>query len=227
VGGSRTKSVFPTAARSATLVPMLGLTVRPHQRESRIRENRPFGSEGGVAVPPSLPLSELVVLFAAVFTASAAPVPDFSREVLPLLEQQCFKCHGPEKQKGGLRFDTKEGAFKTGESGEQSIVPGHANESRLIKLVSSSDDAERMPSKGEALSAMQIDLLKRWIDAGAEWPEAAASTGVVARSEMIVTDEDRKHWSYLPLTSPKPPAVRNTGSVRTAVDRFILGPLEE
>src|SRR6478736_371676 len=78
--------------------------------------------------------------------------PDFSREVRPLLEKHCFKCHGPEKQKGGLRFDTKEGAFKTGESGDKAIVPGHATQSRLIKLVSSSDDDERMPSKGESLS---------------------------------------------------------------------------
>src|SRR5882724_2386902 len=49
--------------------------------------------------------SDLVVMLAAVFTASAAPAPDFAREVRPLLEQHCFKCHGPEKQKGGLRFD--------------------------------------------------------------------------------------------------------------------------
>src|ERR1044071_1217471 len=112
-----------------------------------------------------------VMLLLGIFLpqVSAGAAPDFSHEVRPLLEQHCLKCHGPEKQKGGLRFDTKEGAFKPGESGEKAIVPGHASESRLIKLVSSKDDAERMPSKGEALSAAQIELLKRWIDAGAEW----------------------------------------------------------
>src|SRR5205823_3745150 len=169
----------------------------------------------------------LVVMLAAAFTASAAPAPDFSRDVRPLLEQHCFKCHGPEKQKGGLRLDTKEGAFKTGESGEKAIVPGHATKSQLIKLVSSKDDAERMPSKGEPLSRAQIDLLKRWIDAGAEWPEGVAASGVVARSEMVVTDEDRKHWSYLPLKSPALPVVKSAASVRTPVDRFILAQLEE
>jgi hypothetical protein len=169
---------------------------------------------------------ELVVMLAAVFTASAAPAPDFSREVRPLLEKHCFKCHGLEKQKGGLRFDTKQGAFKAGESGEKAIVPGHASQSRLIKLVSSKDDDERMPSKGEPLSAAQIDLLKRWIDAGAEWPDAVVTTGVVARLEMVVTDEDRNHWSYLPLRSPPMPSVRKTRSVRTPVDRFILAQLE-
>src|SRR6185369_843841 len=164
---------------------------------------------------------ELMLMFAVLLakpTAGAAP--DFSREVQPLLEKHCFKCHGPEKQKGGLRFDTKEGAFKTGESGDKAIVPGHATQSRLIKLVSSSDDDERMPSKGESLSAAQVDLLKRWIDAGAQWSEAVVSSGGVARSEMVVTDEDRKHWSYLPLNRPPLPSVRNTAFVRTPVDRF-------
>ena len=180
-----------------------------------------------IAVRPAVHARALVVVLAAAFTASAAPAPDFSRDVRPLLEQHCFKCHGPEKQKGGLRLDTKEGAFKTGESGEKAIVPGHAAKSRLIKLVSSKDDAERMPSKGEPLSRAQIDLLKRWIDAGAEWPEGVAASGVVARSEMVVTDEDRKHWSYLPLKSPPLPVVKSAASVRTPVDHFILAQLEE
>ena len=171
---------------------------------------------------------ELAAMLAAVFTASAAaPRPDLSHEVRPLFERHCVKCHGPEKQKGGLRFDTKEGALKAGDSGEKAIVPGHASESLLIKLVSSKDDAERMPSKGEGLSAAQIDLLKRWIDAGAEWPATLEPTGVVARSEMIVTDEDRKHWSFLPLTNPPLPEVRNTSEVRTPVDRFIVAALEK
>jgi hypothetical protein len=154
-----------------------------------------------------------------------AAVPDFKGEVHPLLEERCVKCHGPEKQKGGLRFDIKEGAFKKGESGEAAIVPGHAGESRLIKLVSSRDDAERMPSKGEALSATQIDLLKRWIDAGAPWPDGAAGTSTVVRSEMTVTDENRKHWSYLPLKNPPPPRLTNAALAGTPIDRFIIAKL--
>lgn len=68
--------------------------------------------------------------------------------------------------------------------------------------------------------------MKRWIDAGAEWPRAGASAGAVAHSEMVVTDEDRKHWSFLPLERPPLPAVKNAKFVRTPVDRFILGALE-
>src|SRR5437773_10587482 len=86
-------------------------------------------------------LWSVALSFAVVLTESAAnSAPDFSREVRPLLEKHCFKCHGPEKQKGGLRFDTREGAFKMGESGEKAIVPGQPRQSRLIKLVSSQDE---------------------------------------------------------------------------------------
>src|SRR5258705_10196026 len=164
----------------------------------------------------------LVVAAAGLLTRTAAAdaAPDFSREIRPILEQHCLKCHGPEKQKGGLRFDSKDGAFKAGESGEKAIVPGHASQSRLIKLVSSKDDTERMPSKGEPLSEAQVALLKLWIDTGAEWLASNASTGVVTRSEMIVTDEDRKHWSYLPLTSSPVPTVNGTPAAHTPVDAF-------
>ena len=119
----------------------------------------------------------LVVVAGMLTRAAVAAAPDFSREIRPLLEQHCLKCHGPEKQKGGLRFDTKEGAFKAGESGEKAIVLGHASQSRLIKLVSSKDDTERMPSKGEPLSDAQIALLKHWIDAGAEWEAVSSKSG--------------------------------------------------
>ena len=171
-------------------------------------------------------VSVLALVPALLLAHRSIAAADFG-EVRSLLEKNCFKCHGPEKQKGGLRFDTKDGAFKTGESGERAIVAGHADQSRLIKLVLSNDDAERMPSKGDALSAAQIDLLKRWINAGAEWPAASASTGVVARAEMIVTDEDRKHWSFLPLKSPPLPVVKSSARVCTPVDRFIIAKSEE
>ncbi|PYJ03503.1 MAG: hypothetical protein DME25_12060, partial [Verrucomicrobia bacterium] len=60
-----------------------------------------------------------------------------------------------------------------------------------------------------------------------EVPSLLERQPVVARSEMMVTDEDRKHWSYLPLKGPPLPAVRTTRAVRTPVDRFIVARLEE
>src|SRR5438093_9213979 len=166
------------------------------------------------------------VMLAAGLLESGAAAPDFVKEVRPILEQHCVKCHGPEKQKGGLRFDSKDGTFKTGESGEKAIVPGHASESRFIKLITSKDSDEWMPPKGDRLSATEIELLKRWIDGGAEWPEIA-STKPAGRAEMVVSDEDRKHWSYLPITSPKVPSAKISAWARTSVDQFIFAKLSE
>jgi hypothetical protein len=152
--------------------------------------------------------------------------PDFTRGVRPIFEQHCVKCHGPEKQKGGLRFDVKEGAFKAGESGERPILPRNASGSRLIKLVSSLKDDEWMPPKGERLAAAEIDVLRRWIDAGANWPETA-NLKMAARAEMVVTDEDRQYWAFRPLTTPAFPRVKNEQAVRSAVDRFVIARLEQ
>src|SRR4051794_13825263 len=118
-------------------------------------------------------------------TLSAAETPvDFAREIQPLLTERCAKCHGPEKQKGGLRLDSKQAAFNGGDSGERGIIPGHADESRLYQAVSSQKQDERMPPKGDPLTAPQLTLLRRWIEAGANWPESAAVTTKTVRSEM-------------------------------------------
>ena len=80
-------------------------------------------------------------------TASA-----YHKSIQPLLIAKCVKCHGPEKQKGGLRLDEKAAAFMGGDSGEPAIVPGHASASRMMQLVTSKDDNERMPPEGESLT---------------------------------------------------------------------------
>ncbi len=155
--------------------------------------------------------------------ASAATV-DFARQIQPILAERCVKCHGPEKQRGGLRLDSKAAAFRGGDSGEAGILPGQANRSPLFQRVTSTKNDERMPpTKNGAvpLSAKEVELLRQWIDGGAHWPQ---TKGVVAKSNssgMKVTDEDRKHWSFLPFHAVTPPAVKDAAWVRTPVDRFI------
>ena len=152
--------------------------------------------------------------------ASAATV-DFGRDIQPLLAGHCVKCHGPEKQKGGLRLDSRRTAFQGGDSGEPGIVPGHANQSRVFQMVSSKKVDERMPPKGEPLDAKQLTLLQCWIDAGAEWPESGTNVAKQARAEMQVTDADRQHWAFRPLKAVAPPRVKDKKWVRTPVDPFI------
>lgn len=129
---------------------------------------------------------------------------DFNRDIRPILSDTCFACHGPDasQRKAGLRFDNKEGTFaKTGV-----VVPGDSLNSRLVKRITASEPELRMPpaGSGRALTAKQIELLRRWIDEGAKW---------------------ETHWAYVPPKRPEPPEVADTNWPRNAIDRFILARL--
>src|SRR5437764_419855 len=130
-------------------------------------------------LPPMLRLLSLLVAFpvlAAAARAGASPPPggpavDFNRDVLPILSNHCFQCHGPDEaaRKAKLRLDTKEGAFRVKDQ-KAVIVPGKSAESELIRRVSNTDPDEVMPppKSNRKLTAAQIDLLRRWVDQGAK-----------------------------------------------------------
>ena len=116
----------------------------------------------------------LSLLTAAALTCSVrAEGPDFAKEIAPILEASCVKCHCEAKVKGKLRMDTKEMAMKGGKE-TKLIVAGKPDESAMIKvlLLDAAED-EAMPPEGKAPrpDAAQIELLKKWIAAGALWPD--------------------------------------------------------
>ena len=136
---------------------------------------------------------------------STTPAVSFNREILPILANNCFACHGPDEKKRETKFhfDTQEGMFlKKGV-----IEPGNAEESLLIEKITEPDPKERMPppESGHALTEKQIGLLRRWIDEGAKWDT---------------------HWAYVPPTRPELPSVSQTSWVRNPIDQFILARLE-
>lgn len=98
---------------------------------------------------------------------------DFARDIAPILKKHCLSCHGPRKQKGKLRLDRKDLAFKGGVSGRV-ILPGNAKDSLLYALLVDPDPDARMPEKADPLPADQIELIRRWIDEGAVWPDEAS-----------------------------------------------------
>jgi mono/diheme cytochrome c family protein len=101
----------------------------------------------------------------------AATPPDFVKDIYPILKENCISCHGPEKQKGKYRIDTREGALKVGSDGAN-IIPGHSDKSPLIHMVSGLvEDGLMPPPKADPLTREQIGQLRAWIDAGAVWPE--------------------------------------------------------
>ncbi|MEQ2009714.1 MAG: PSD1 and planctomycete cytochrome C domain-containing protein, partial [Limisphaerales bacterium] len=105
--------------------------------------------------------------------ASAADAPSFNRDVLPILSDNCFACHGPDAKqaKGGLRLDLRDSATKPAKSGETAIVPGRPAASALVKRIETKDADKLMPpaDSHKKLTSAQRDMLKRWVAAGAKY----------------------------------------------------------
>lgn len=110
------------------------------------------------------------------------PPPDFARDVLPIIESHCLRCHSAAVQKGGLVMDTREDLMEGGEKGKV-ITPGNSTESRLIKMVQGEIDPP-MPEKGERLRPEDIASFKAWIDAGAK-DSATPPVSLEARIQPI------------------------------------------
>ena len=96
---------------------------------------------------------------------------DFARDVLPILQQRCYECHGEEQQKNGFRLDRRSDAMRGGTIAM--IGPGNSEGSRLYHRLVGDRFGRQMPPDG-ALPASQIAILKAWIDQGAEWPDEHA-----------------------------------------------------
>ena len=166
-----------------------------------------------------LPIRSCCVLLATLFWtvavaghAAAPPVPsvDFNRDIRPIFSEHCYACHGPDenKRKGGLRLDTKEGAFKELKSGAHALVSGNPHDSALLERILSHDPDEVMPPEktGKPLSKVQIAVLKRWVEEGAAWKD---------------------HWSFIPPMRTALPKIRNTKWPRNPIDYFVLAQLEK
>ena len=93
---------------------------------------------------------------------------DFSRDVKPILQVSCVRCHARGNDKGGFSIETRESMLRGGDTGA-ALVPGQGADSLLIKLVSGLEPDMVMPQKGARLTADQIGVLRAWIDQGAVW----------------------------------------------------------
>jgi mono/diheme cytochrome c family protein len=149
----------------------------------------------------------------------------FESKVRPILAENCFRCHGPEKQKGHLRLDSRAAILQGGEIGP-AMVAGNAEKSLFIKAVRQTDPDFKMPPTGK-LTREQIDDLVRWVNAGAPWPGGDKEPPKIAKkTEKEITDKDREHWSYRPVKRPPVPAVKNAAWVANPIDAFIAARLE-
>jgi hypothetical protein len=96
---------------------------------------------------------------------------DFSRDIRPILNQNCVPCHGGVRQKNGVSFIFRDEAMGVGKSGRRTIVPGEPDASEMIARVTSTDPEARMPYHGPPLTPQHIALLRQWIKEGAKWED--------------------------------------------------------
>ena len=142
---------------------------------------------------------------------SPGPLPEtvrFNRDIRPILSDNCFQCHGPDKdkRKAKLRLDTEAGALADLD-GHHAIVPGKIGESEMYRRITTSEEDDRMPpvKTDRRLTQRQIDLLRLWIAQGAKW---------------------EPHWSYIPPARPSSPKVRNQSWAKNPIDQYIQARLE-
>ncbi|WP_437223694.1 DUF1553 domain-containing protein [Planctomicrobium sp. SH661] len=111
----------------------------------------------------------------------------FHRDVLPILRENCFRCHG-DKAQGGLRLNTLEAAKAGGDSGLPAIHPGDADKSEILHRIRSESTEERMPPGPTGLSPQQVKTLEDWITAGAKWPALPLTPSDVALPPLTRDD---------------------------------------
>jgi len=142
-------------------------------------------------------------------SSAQAASPTFNRDIRPILADNCFACHGPDKnaRKAKLRLDRADDAYAD-RDGKRPVVPGKPEESEMVKRITSTDPEEMMPppKTGKKLSIQQINLLKEWIAAGGKY---------------------ELHWAYISPRRPAVPQVKNGAWPINPIDNFVLGRIEQ
>lgn len=164
-------------------------------------------------------LAPVMALWTSVGAAGASAEPphvDFARQVAPILEARCIRCHKPGHAKGDFSLATAADLQASG-----FVVPGKPEESHLLAVLipEKPDQRPQMPKEGPPLSAAERDLLRRWIAAGAPWPEDLA---LRERSKA-----DGSWWALQPLADEPPPADVPADWADNPIDRFIFARLRQ
>ncbi len=190
---------------------------RSRSREtSRPTDNRPIPRRKESAVRRA-PFAQLIRISTFVILSSFVLCPSsfaddtvsFNRDIRPILSDNCFYCHGPDPKhrEADLRLDTLKGVTED-RDGSVAVVPGDPDASQLVQRIMDEDADFRMPppETEKHLTSEQIDLLRRWIAAGAEYEQ---------------------HWSFVSVQRPALPSVRDAALTRNAIDYFVLAKLDK
>ncbi len=149
---------------------------------------------------------------------------DFEESIAPIFESNCLHCHGEDEEEAGLRLDSRNSMLRGGDSGLATIVPGHPEKSYLMDVVNHVDEEMAMPPDEDKIPEEEIDLLEKWIAAGANWPGQME----------VVAKEKSDHWSFQAVVRPAVPDV-NSGESSSSesdlgespIDAFLLDALSK
>src|SRR3954462_15640094 len=145
----------------------------------------------------------VIAILAMWSQSAAADTVDYARDVLPILSENCYHCHGPDEKarKAKLRLDTKEGAYRVKDD-VAVVVPGKPEQSELVRRITANDPDERMPPPEgiRKLTPKQVQTLKLWVEQGAKWGT---------------------HWAFIPPVRPAAPVVKNKTWARNEIDVFV------
>src|SRR4051812_14781145 len=186
---------------------------------------RPLLAREPAMVPSRLlPLAALLALLNAGVARSgetSAEAPTFEATVRPILKAHCFQCHGEEaKPKGGLDLRLVRAMVAGGDSGP-AVEPGRRGESLVWERV----EADEMPPGDKKLSAREKAALAAWIDAGT--PTARPEPEVLPPPGPVLSDEERRFWSFRPVARAEVPKAAHPEAVRNPIDAFLLARLEK
>ncbi|MCA9055248.1 MAG: DUF1549 domain-containing protein, partial [Planctomycetaceae bacterium] len=168
----------------------------------------PFEAASRVRIQSNWPA---LVVVASLVIANSSPAADidFTRDVRPILSENCFLCHGPDDgtRASELRLDTAAGLQSLVDE-QPVVIPGDPGASLLVQRIESSDLDVRMPPPDSnlTLTPAQIEIIRQWIVSGAAY---------------------REHWSLRPLTTPSLPEVSLPEWRQNPIDAFVLARLEQ
>ncbi len=157
---------------------------------------------------PAIAIAAVGWLVSTALAEDAARPIEFNRDIRPILSDNCFQCHGPDRaqRKADLRLDLEAEALAERDGGRP-IVPGKAAASELVRRITTADPDERMPpaDSKRRLTAQQVELIRRWIERGAPW---------------------QAHWSLIPPQRPAVPQIAESDWLGSPIDAFILARLK-
>ena len=162
-------------------------------------------------INPSSIGTSLILLTSSVAMIGAADKVSFNEHIRPIFMSKCTKCHGGAKTKGDLSLIYRSEVLGKGKSGKIIIVPGKPDKSELFRRIITDDIDDKMPLQegdhaDEPLNEKQVDLIRKWIEQGAEWEE---------------------HWAYIKPKKHPLPKLKNAAWTKTSMDPFVLSRLEK